>query len=101
MKITCVCSHVPLQVKGVIETFAAVPAGVPLDEAVALQVTGQHALQWENLMAHGAQEITRTRGRGLWADVNRKEKSDEKSSQSYPKYSPSADTCLFTFLQQL
>lgn len=59
------CAHVPLQVKGVVEAFAAVPARVPLDKAVALQVSRQHALKWENLMAHRTLEVSRAGGRNL------------------------------------
>lgn len=59
------CAHVPLQVKGVVEAFAAVSAGVPLNKAVALQMSRQHALEWENFMAHRTLEVSRARSRSL------------------------------------
>ncbi len=52
--LTCVCPHVPLQIEGVVESFATEPTGMPLHQTVALQVTSQHALQREHLVAHGA-----------------------------------------------
>lgn len=59
------CAHVPLQVKGVVEAFAAVPARMPLDKAVALEVSRQHPLEWENFMAHRTLKVSRTGGRNL------------------------------------
>lgn len=59
------CAHVPLQVKRVVEAFAAVPARVSLDKAVALQVSSQHALEWEDFMANGTLEVSRAGGRNL------------------------------------
>lgn len=41
----------PLQVKGVVEAFTTELARVPLHQAVALEVAGQHALQGEDLVA--------------------------------------------------
>lgn len=55
--LTCVCSHVSLQVKGVVEAFPAVPARVSFDETVTLQVTGEHALQRKHLMTHRTQKV--------------------------------------------
>lgn len=49
--LTCVCAHVPLQVEGVVEALAAEGAQVPLHLVVALEVTGEHALQAETLAA--------------------------------------------------
>lgn len=59
------CPHVPLQVKGVVKAFAAVPARVSLDKAVALKMSRQHALEWENFMAHRTLEVSRARGSNL------------------------------------
>lgn len=49
--LTCVCTHVPLQVEGVIEALAAEGAQVPLHLVVALEVAVEHALQAEALAA--------------------------------------------------
>lgn len=56
--LTCVCSHMPLQVEGVVESFSTVPTWMSLHQAVALQVSSQHALQGEYLVAHGANKVT-------------------------------------------
>lgn len=50
--LTCVCPHVPLQVKGVIESFATESAWMSLHQTVTLEVSGQHALQGEYFVAH-------------------------------------------------
>lgn len=55
--LTCVCSHVSLQVKGVVEAFTAVPARVSFNQTVTLQVTGQHALQRKHFMTHRTQKL--------------------------------------------
>lgn len=60
--LTCVCAHVPLEVKGVVEAFATVAAGVSLHHAVALEVARQHALQGKHLVTHRTQEVTRAGG---------------------------------------
>lgn len=52
-------ADVPLQVKGVIETLAAITARVPLDVAVAFDVALQHALLLEALAAHLTDERRR------------------------------------------
>lgn len=49
--LTCVCSHVPLQVEGVVKSFPTELTRVSLHQAVALEVAGQHALQREDLVA--------------------------------------------------
>lgn len=55
--LTCVRPQVPLEVKGVVEAFAAVVAWVLLDGAVALAVAVQHALQREAFAADRALEV--------------------------------------------
>lgn len=51
-------AHVPLEVECVVEALAAVPAGVPLHQAVALEVPGQHALQGKHLVTQRTQEVS-------------------------------------------
>lgn len=53
----CVRAHVPLEVKGVVEALPTVPTGVSLYHAVAFEVTRQHSLQGEHLVAHGTKEV--------------------------------------------
>lgn len=60
--LTCVCSHVPLQVESVVESFATKATWMSLYQAVALQVAGQHALQGKDLVAHRAPKVTGNRG---------------------------------------
>lgn len=49
---TCVCADVSLEVKGVVEAFAAEGAQVSLGVTVALNVSVQHALVLERLLAN-------------------------------------------------
>lgn len=50
--LTCVRSHMPFEVKGIVESFSTESAGMSLHQAVALEVAGQHALQREYLVAY-------------------------------------------------
>lgn len=50
--LTCMCSHMPLEVKGIIESFTAESTRVSLHHAVALEVASQHALQGEYFVAN-------------------------------------------------
>lgn len=59
---TCVCPHVALQVEGVVEALPAEATGVPLHQAVALQVAGQHSLQGEHFVTHLAHELSSAGG---------------------------------------
>lgn len=60
--LTCVCSHVPLQVKGIVKSFTTELTWMSLHQAVTLEVAGQHALQGEELVADWAYEVTSARG---------------------------------------
>lgn len=42
----------PLEVEGIVESFATESTRMSLHQAVALQVASQHALQREYLVAH-------------------------------------------------
>lgn len=54
---TSVCAHVPLEVKGIVEALATIPAGMSLYQAVTFQVTRQHALQGKHLVTQCAHEV--------------------------------------------
>lgn len=57
----------PLEVEGIVESFATESTGMPLHQAVALQVASQHALQREYLVAHGAHKVAGAGGSaGSW-----------------------------------
>lgn len=50
--VTCVRANVPLEVEGVVEAFAAEGAQVPLGVVVTLDVSVQHPLVLERLLAN-------------------------------------------------
>lgn len=56
------CSHMPLEVKRIVESFTTESTRMPLHQAVALQMASQHALQREYLVAHGAYKVARPGG---------------------------------------
>lgn len=60
--LTCVCSHMPLQVEGIVKSFAAELTWMSLHQAVALEVAGQHALEGEYLVTDWTYEVTSARG---------------------------------------
>ena len=57
---------VSLQVKRIIEPFAAERTQVPLRVAVTLHVTVQEPLQRESLAAHATRQLARVRFRADW-----------------------------------
>lgn len=48
----------PLQVEGIVKSFTTELTWMSLHQAVALEMTGQHALQGEDLVADRAYEVT-------------------------------------------
>lgn len=55
--LTCVSTDMALEIEGVVEAFVAIWAQVTLHLAVAFQVTIQHALVGEPLLAERAGEL--------------------------------------------
>lgn len=77
-RLTCVCSHMPFEVKRVVESFATVSTGVSLHQAVTLQVTSQHSLQRKYLVARWANKVSRSWGITWTRLVERNEKWAKK-----------------------
>lgn len=62
LSLTSVSPHVALEIKGIVEALATAVAHVTPSWAVAFEVPGQHALQWEGLGAERAAKCSRAPG---------------------------------------